>query len=362
MQTGSNQERQSLSQAYNLLMQAPIGFSLIRGEDHILELVNTEAMMYTGKGPEVIGRPVREILPEVISQGYIEVLKKVMETGESISLRESPVTFLKNGIPTSVYLNLIFQPYYEEEKMAGVLFISIDVTKQKELEQMKDNFVSMASHELRTPLTTIKAYAQMATEILSKKQDAETLSFVTKIVGQVNRLTKLIEDLLNINRISQGKLQYQEDFYDFNEMVAETVHDTQQTTSKHRIHFSHGENIQVYGDKERMNQVLHNLLSNAVKYSGQSNDIDVQTKLKEGGVELIVKDSGVGIAPEEHKKIFKQFYRSQKSNQTVIPGMGIGLYICHEIVSQQGGRIWVESEAEKGAAFFVWLPLDHRMV
>ena len=347
-------------QAYNLFMQAPIGFSLITGEDHILELVNEEAMKYTGKGPEVIGKPVKEILPEVISQGYIEVLKKVMSTGESIFLRESPVTLFINGVSTAVFLNLIFQPYYEDGKIAGVLFISIDVTKQKELEQMKDNFVSMASHELRTPLTTMKAYAQMAEDLLAKKEDKETLAFMNKILTQVNRLTKLIEDLLNINRIYQGKLEFQEDFYDFNEMVQEGIQDAQQGKSQHQIEFSSESDITVYGDREKLNQVVTNLLSNAIKYSGTSHKIEVKTRLKDGGVELMVRDFGIGIRPEEHKKVFKQFYRSSLTNQPAIPGMGIGLYICNEIVAQQGGRIWVESKPGEGSTFYVWLPFDHR--
>ena len=113
-------------------------------------------------------------------------------------------------------------------------------------------------------------------------------------------------------------------------------------------------------DREKIGQVISNLLSNAIKYSPKANSIFVNTVLKNKGVELSIKDFGIGISPEQQKHVFEQFYRVNGDNQSTFPGMGIGLYICSEIIKNHGGRIWVESEITKGSAFYTWLPFDHR--
>ncbi|MBA2563460.1 MAG: sensor histidine kinase, partial [Chitinophagaceae bacterium] len=107
-------------------------------------------------------------------------------------------------------------------------------------------------------------------------------------------------------------------------------------------------------------QVLNNLISNAIKYSPKAGSIVITTKLQNDGIELSVQDFGIGISAHEQQNVFEQFYRVNKGNQPTFPGMGIGLYICSEIISRHNGKIWVESSIGEGSIFYIWLPLDHR--
>ncbi len=237
---------------------------------------------------------------------------------------------------------------------------STDIQDIKELDQQKDSFLSMASHELKTPVTTIKAYGQIAEAMLEKKGDTETLAMISKMGIQVNKLTNLIGDLLDITRIQKGKLRYKEDFFNLNEVVKDVVDDMQRTSTTHRIQNNAGEDIKIYGDKEKIGQVLNNLISNAIKYSPGADKIIVSTQPKDNGVEVSVQDFGIGIPAKEQQHVFEQFYRVTGNNQSTFPGMGIGLYICSEITKMHGGKIWADSVMGEGSTFHIWLPKDHR--
>jgi len=237
-----------------------------------------------------------------------------------------------------------------------------DIHDKKITEQQKDEFISIASHELKTPVTTIKAYGQIAESMLEKKGDAETLSMIKKMGIQVNKLTTLIEDLLDINKIQKGKLMYDETLFDFNELTKEVIDDMQKTSTTHEIKKHLDTTADIYFDKNKLSQVINNLISNAIKYSPKADKIIVSTKLKKDGIELRVQDFGIGISALQQEHVFEQFYRVNGDNQSTFPGMGIGLYICSEIITSRGGKIWVESVVGKGSTFYIWLPFDHRKV
>ena len=238
--------------------------------------------------------------------------------------------------------------------------VARDITERKQLEKQKDDFLSIASHELKTPVTTIKAYGQIAESILEQKNDVEALLMVKKMGSQVNKLTTLIEDLLDITKIQKGKLLYKEALFDFNELVKEAIDDMQKTSIDHVIKCKLDATAKIYGDKNKIGQVLNNLFSNAIKYSPGTNKIVVTTQLKKLGVKFTVQDFGIGISKDGQKHVFEQFYRVNGDNQSTFPGMGIGLYICSEIVKNHKGKIWVESAKGEGSTFHVWLPFDHR--
>ncbi len=234
--------------------------------------------------------------------------------------------------------------------------------EKKEIEKQKDNFLSMASHELKTPVTTIKAYGQLAESILSGKGNAEDALEIVKRMGtQVDRLATLVEQLLDFTRIQKGKLQYNEDLFDFSELVDEVTGDMQKTNQTHTIenHFANG--IKIFGDKNKLSQVINNLLSNAIKYSPNANTIIVRSEVQGEGIGLSVRDFGIGISPVDQPYIFQQFYRVTGDVQSTFPGMGIGLYICSEIIRRHAGKIWVESAINEGTTLYVWLPFDHRL-
>lgn len=248
----------------------------------------------------------------------------------------------------------------KEGNVKTIMSLVQDITEQKELEKQKDNFLSMASHELKTPVTTIKAYGQLAERMLEEKGDAEILNIIRRMGSQINKLTALIGNLLDFTKIQKGKLMYEEDFFDFNELVEEVIDDMQRTNGTHEIQKNAGTSAKIFGDKNKLSQVLNNLISNAVKFSPKADRIIVNTKLNNEGIELSVQDFGIGISPENQENIFQQFYRTTGNIQSTFPGMGIGLYICSEIITRLRGKIWVQSMTGKGATFYTWLPFDYR--
>lgn len=234
-----------------------------------------------------------------------------------------------------------------------------DIENLKEEQKQKNDFLSMASHELRTPVTTIKGYGQIVERLLEEKNDLQTLDFVKRMSKQVNRLNTLITDLLDITRMQKGGLVRYESVFNLDGLVKEVSDDLQKTSRTHQIKDSLDANLNITGDKDKLSQVLNNLISNAIKYSPGADKIIVSTQIVKDGVQLSVQDFGIGISTEGQQRVFEQFYRVAGENQSTFEGMGIGLYICAEIIKKEGGSIWVDSAEGKGSVFYVWLPVDH---
>ncbi|MGV8878510.1 MAG: PAS domain S-box protein [Sphingobacteriaceae bacterium] len=234
-----------------------------------------------------------------------------------------------------------------------------DIHEQKQLEQQKDNFLGIASHELKTPVTSIKAYAQVLESMLRKTGALKEADMVLKMDLQINRLTNLIGDLLDVTRINSGRLPFNRTTFDFNQLASEIIEELQRTTGKHVIteHFLFTGHI--YADRERVGQVITNLLTNAIKYSPNANEVIVHTRLQDQMVTLSVEDFGVGIPEEYRYKVFEQFYRVTESKQHTFSGIGLGLYISSEIINREGGKIWIDKSIEgKGSTFCIALPVD----
>ncbi|TKC05385.1 PAS domain S-box protein [Pedobacter polaris] len=250
--------------------------------------------------------------------------------------------------------------YNEQGNPITFISASFDITETKQLQQQKDDFIGIASHELKTPVTSIKAYAQVLERILTNKGDIKEAELMRKMDNQLNRLTSLIGDLLDVTKVNAGKLQYNHTHFDFNEMIRFVIEDLQRTTDSHEII----ENLQevglAYTDKERVSQVVTNLITNAIKYSPDSKKIIVHTSVEEGNVIVCIEDFGIGIAQDKLNKVFEQFYRVSGSMQHTFPGLGLGLYISSEIIKREGGKIWVTSTEGQGSKFYFSIPLQLR--
>jgi signal transduction histidine kinase len=231
-----------------------------------------------------------------------------------------------------------------------------DITKQKELERMKDDFLGMASHELKTPVTVIKAYAQMLEEFFKSKGDIEAAGRCEKMHIQVNKLTGLIEDLLDVTKIQSGKMNFHNTYFDFNELVKEVIDQLSGIAPDHNIEVHFSKTKMVYADRKRMRQVVTNFITNALKYSPHSDKIIVHVKSAKANVTLSVQDFGMGISKDNQDKVFEKFYRVTGNHQNTFPGLGLGLYISSEIIKSIGGKIWVESEEAKGSVFYFTIP------
>lgn len=235
-----------------------------------------------------------------------------------------------------------------------------DITEQIEAERRKDEFLSMTSHELKTPLTSMKAFVQVLQRRLEKYPDLEANTFLIKVNDQINKLTELITDLLDISRIQAGKLEYRKDFYKFDDLVDSIVDEVQRTIKTHKIIKTGSHVAEIYGDKDRIGQVLINLLTNAVKYSPDANKIYVRVGSEGKKIFVEVQDFGIGIPREFQDKIFNRYFQVGAASASNASGLGIGLYIASQITMSHGGSIKVISEKDKGSTFRLLLPIASR--
>jgi PAS domain S-box-containing protein len=248
--------------------------------------------------------------------------------------------------------------YNNEGVFTGFIGACVDITELKQLQKQKDEFIGIASHELKTPVTSIKAYTQVLEAMLIKKGETKEAGMIAKMDMQINRLTSLIGDLLDVTKISSGRLQFNPSWFNFNTMIKEVLEELQRTTRSHTLIEDFQANVDVFADKDRIGQVITNLITNAIKYSPKADKIIISAKIEDGEVNVCVEDFGIGISEEKLGKVFEQFYRVSGDKQHTFPGLGLGLYIASEIVKRENGRIWVTSTEGKGSTFCFSLPVN----
>jgi len=238
-----------------------------------------------------------------------------------------------------------------------ILIAIEDITDRREIERRKDDFLSIASHELKTPLTTIKGLVQVMQRMVPPEVSDKFKAILDKTGMYIDRLNNLIAELLDVSRIQTGNIELHKDSFDFDKAVHEAVEAIQAATKSHNIQITGTSNEKVLADESHIVQVINNLLSNAIKYAPDHKEVIVYISRVSNYVKFSVKDQGMGIKQEDHKKIFDRFYRVGEIQQR-FPGMGIGLYICDQIIKNHGGTLWVESEPGKGSTFSFTLPLN----
>ena len=236
-----------------------------------------------------------------------------------------------------------------------------ELRKLNEADKLKSDFIKMASHELKTPVTSIKGYTQLLLSALKEDENKVSplliRSSLISVDKQITRLTRLMSELLDLSKIETGMLVLSNELFNLNELVIETVQDILYTNSKHNINVFHDFECDVYGDKDRIGQVLINFLTNAIKYSPNSDKVEVWIRQSEKNwVSVSVKDFGIGIDEKDHEKIFERFYRAGGKEEQTFPGFGIGLFIAKEIIQRHGGSIGLTSEKGKGSVFTFTLP------
>ncbi len=234
---------------------------------------------------------------------------------------------------------------------------STDIQEIKEQEEQKDYFISMASHELKTPITSIKGYVQILQSMYKGSDDAVLIRSLDRVHVQIEKITTLIGDLLDVSKIRTGSLTFHKQKFDINQLITEEIEDHEIIHPTYKIEFKNNASIPVFADRERIRQVLINLISNAIKYSPKNGNILVKSKVENNKVSISVKDEGIGIDKNYQDKIFERFYRVEGKSEKTFPGFGIGLFIASEILRRHRGSIGVESKPGKGSRFFFSLPL-----
>lgn len=237
-----------------------------------------------------------------------------------------------------------------------------DIDEFKQFQMQKDNFLGIASHELKTPLTSLKLYSQFLEKNLRTQQDNKNADVATKMNEQINKLTNLINDLLDVTKIQNGKILLSNSEFNFDELVLEVVEE-QQMSTKQNIVLDKQLVGNIIGDRNRISQVMSNLINNAIKYSPESDRILITTKLLENEcVFFSVKDFGIGIPENKKNRVFEQYYRVSGSKEHTFPGLGLGLYISSEIIKRTGGRIFVNSVEGLGSDFCFEIPKVNKLI
>jgi signal transduction histidine kinase len=239
------------------------------------------------------------------------------------------------------------------------MLLAAVMAERRELEQRKDAFIVMASHELKTPLSTLKVSSQLLKRRCEQQGLSAPVLALAKMEAQIDRLTRLVNDLLDVSKIQAGTVEYAEEPVAMDALVHDIVDLLQQTTTTHILTVSGASDQTVIGDRDRLGQVVTNLLTNAMKYSPQADKVEIGLASSKDRVVIQVRDYGVGIAKVHQNKIFERFYRVNDSHENTFPGLGMGLYIACAIVKHYAGTITVESEEGKGSTFSVSLPV-HR--
>ena len=225
----------------------------------------------------------------------------------------------------------------------------------RELDRLKDDFVSTISHELRTPLTSISGYVELARE----QADPETNGYLEVVERNAGRLLTLVNDLLFVARLQSGRLELELEHIDVGRLVAESVASAKpqalDANVELRLRLSGGDTA-VRGDRRRLGQVVDNLVSNAIKFSPDAGTVDLSVEQRNGFILIEVEDHGIGIPEVERERLFERFFRTQGALDRQIPGTGLGLYITKSIVEAHGGTVAAHSVAGEGSSFVVELP------
>jgi PAS domain S-box-containing protein len=250
---------------------------------------------------------------------------------------------------------------------ACLLGVLRDVTERRRIEtllahqdRLKSEFVAMAAHELKTPVTVMKGYAQVL--LASEDIDEAKAPMLAAIDRGADRITRVVEDLLDVTRLQIGRFELGLASVDLPEVVEQVAADMVQRSPRHRLTLNRCGPLSVRGDRERLAQVFANLVGNAIKYSPGGGEVAVSVARLDGRVEVSVRDEGVGIPADRQAGLFERFYRAHAGTRDDFGGMGVGLFISQEIVARHGGRISFSSAPGHGSTFVVHLPVDESSV
>lgn len=479
------QLKEEIYQLKGLIYSSTALITFLKGPDYRIEFANSPIIKVWGKGNDVVGKPLFDVIPEVREQGIQDYLDQVYYKGEPYHAQSLPIEHNVNGESVKSYFDFSYMPQYNSEgKIVGVGVIAQDVTQQatlhqkvrksemefrglvnfmphkisiadadgnsvfynkswldytgmtmdefldshwtdiihpdhkekveaeleeclssgktldlelkvkdkngdykwhlcraiamkdddiitswisssteiqklKEEEQRKEDFLKLVSHELKTPVTSIKGYVQLLQSTLNGSENKITKPYLYRIEDQVERLIRLISEMLDLSRIEQNELELNIEEFSLNEHVEHIIEDISYTHKDVQIELEHLCECDVKADKDRIGQVIINFITNALKYSPETKRVQVKVFHEQNNnVAVSVKDFGIGIEKKDLNRIFNRFYRVSAENEKTYAGFGIGLYLSNEIIERHNGKIFVDSEPGVGSEFTFVLPLN----
>lgn len=254
-------------------------------------------------------------------------------------------------------IKTFYRIYEQSRKLSEIQKALLEeIEFRKEAERKKDDFISIASHELKTPLTSVKGYIQLLERGLNKGDIELVKSHLSKAQIQLEKLNGLIADLLDISKIESGKLKFNKQYFYIDPLLDDIIEVIHQSNPAFRFIKNGNVDVKIYGDEMRIEQVIVNFITNAIKYSPDANEAQLNVHLQDNELYIGVKDYGIGMHPEQAKRVFEKFYRVEETSQR-FQGLGIGLYISAEIIKRHGGQINVSSVYGEGSEFYFTIPI-----
>lgn len=360
-----------------LFQQAPSFIAVLHGPNHVFEIANDAYCRLIGHR-NVLAQPIREVLPELEGQGFFEHLDQVYATGEAFFGNELPVVLQRfpDDESQECFVSFIFQPTLDHRgNVTGVFVEGTDVTESvstrlslqrseselKESNRRKDEFLAMLAHELRNPLAPIATAAAL---LKLGSLDEDRLRKVSKIITrQVEHMTELVDDLLDVSRVTRGLVTLQEEVLNISSVLADAVEQVRPSMEAKQQHFTEQvpeEHLFVTGDRTRLIQILSNVLNNASKYSPDGGQISLRVIADKAHVMVTVEDDGIGISADLLPHIFDLFTQAERSADRSQGGLGLGLALVKNLIELHGGKVSAHSAGVgEGSQFTVWMPRTH---
>jgi len=337
---------QKTEKSYRLLVEsASDGIFTTDAEERISFSNQKMASIFGYARDEIKGKRIGELISPESSPEFMKFFKKEGERGvlEGKGRR-------RDG--QSIFVQFNVTPLENGQKLCIVR----DITKARELEQMKEDFISHVTHELRSPLSAIDSYVNV---LMSSTDTAKRMEYLNIIKNNTAHLAHFIDNLLDIAKIEKQKIELVKDYVNIYEIAGETVELFRQQAEEKRLSIVIDipeDILEIMGDHDKLRQVMNNLVSNAIKYTPEGGRIAICAVEKEKYLEVSVSDTGIGINPEETEKIFEKFHQSRTPGRGRKEGAGLGLAIVKGIVEAHGGKIEVRSQPHHGSIFTVTLP------
>ena len=366
----AEEERQRLR---DVLSQAPVAVAVFRGAEHRYALANRRYAEMVGR-QELVGQTVREAFPELGDHQVIAILDQVYGTGEALSVTELEASITRPGHegPEARYFNTSAQPLREGGRVTGVIVVAAEVTEQvlarrrgeglrlaaEQANRAKDEFMAMLGHELRNPLAPILT----ALHLMRLRAGGVVEKERTVIERQVNHLTRLVDDLLDVSRITRGKVELHRKPTELAEVVAKAIEMASPLLEQRRHHLELSvptRGLLVNADLTRLSQVVSNLLTNAAKYTDPGGLVSVWAERLGAWVVLRVRDNGIGIAPEMLPHVFETFVQERQAIDRSQGGLGLGLAIVRSLTALHGGVVEARSDGVgRGSEFTLRLAAE----
>lgn len=345
---------------------------IITDPEGIVIYGNRAVEVITGFKPEeALGKKAGSLWKTPMLKDYYEKLWDTIKNKKEVFISEI-LNKRKNG--QSYIANISISPVLDTNNEV-LYFVAIehDITKEKEIDKAKTEFVSLASHQLRTPLSSINWYTEMLLAGDAGDINEEQTKYLNEVAIGNKRMISLVDSLLNVSRLDLGTFIVELENVDVIEMAKSVISEmrSQITMKNIKIEESYGDGVKNFNaDKKLLRMVMQNLLSNAVKYTSQEGKVELNIKYVKGGetfgekimigdyLTFIVSDSGIGIPINQQNKMFSKLFRADNARESETEGTGLGLYIIKSIIDQSGGNVWFKSEEKKGTTFYVIFPID----